>query len=53
MKTVLVHYRVFEDSATSQIDGRWAEKSMVLEVLRLIDLNDIFDSNIIKIDILE
>jgi hypothetical protein len=52
MKTVLVTYKEYQDAPHALLDGEWVEKSKVIEVSELTDLNDMF-KNIINVKILE
>lgn len=49
--TALVHYEEFLDSGHPLLDGTWVTRSKVVEVLKLTELNDMFE-RITKIDIL-
>lgn len=52
MITVLVKYEVFQDAPHPLLDDEWVEKSKVVKVYDLTELNDMFEK-ISKIDILE
>jgi hypothetical protein len=51
MKTVLIHYKKWVDAPHPMLDGDYVERSEVVEVLKLIDLNYMFE-NITKIQVL-
>lgn len=52
MITVLVHYKQWVDAGHALLDGTSVNKSKVVEVIKLTDLNDMF-RHITKIEILE
>ena len=49
--TVLVHYKEFVDGGHALLDGTYVDRSKVIEVSKLTDLNDMFQ-HITKVDIL-
>ena len=51
MITVLIHYKEWKDSGFAMVDGSYVKKSKVVEVLKLTELNEMFE-NITKIDVL-
>lgn len=52
MITVLVHYKKWVDAEHALLDGAWIDQAKVVEVLKLTDLNDMFQ-HVTKIEILE
>lgn len=52
MKTVLVKYKVFQEAYHALLDGHWEEKSQVVEVEKVTDVNKRF-SNITDVKVLE
>ena len=51
MITVLIHYEEWIDPPHKLFDGEFVKRSRVVEVLKLTDLNDMFN-NISKIEVL-
>ena len=52
LKTVLVKYMVYLDASHPLLDGKWMEKSQVIEVVNLADVNRLF-ANISDVKILK
>ena len=52
LKTVLVKYMVYQDAPHPLLDGEWVEKSKVIEVVNLADVNRLF-ANISDVKILK
>lgn len=51
MKTVLIHYKKWVEAPHPMLDDEFVKCSQVVEVLKLTDLNDMFE-NITKIKVL-
>ena len=52
LKKVLVKYMIFQDAPHPLLDGEWIEKSKVIEVYNLTEVNKMFQ-NISDIKILQ
>lgn len=52
MRTVLVKYKVLQDAGHPMMDDYWEEKSQVIEVMKVTDVNSMF-SNITDVKVLE
>ena len=52
MTTVLVVYKEFLDYNHPLLDGGWVEKSKIVKVSDLTELNNTF-KNIVRVDVLE
>jgi hypothetical protein len=52
MKTVLVKYKIYQDAPHPLLDGEWVEKSEVVKVSDLTEVNSMF-KNITDVKILE
>lgn len=52
MKTVLVHYREWELAPHAMMNDEYLDKSKIVKVKDLEELNDMF-SNIVKVELIE